>query len=202
MEADAAMEKRKLEKKVKEAEDKALKKLKESKKRKKKDDKGASGPKDKPEDHDVGVSVKHDHVRRGKVFHYGGNPVSSSGRMDSNANVDSDLTDTDVPGDEDFLMDWDERSEIESGFGPKATWTKDKGYDFESGKVVVAAPRSFHPKDTIHSSEDLVGNHSFPCMPCVSQENNHREKFSAITMVSISTSCSILQYHGLLVEKR
>ena len=38
-------------------------------------------------------------------------------------------------------MDWDERSEIENGFGPKATWTKDKGYDFESGKVVVAAPR-------------------------------------------------------------
>ena len=94
MEADAAMEKRKLEKKVKEAEDKALKKLKEGKKKKKNDDKGASGSKDKPEDHDVGVSVKHDHVRRGKVFHYSGNPVSSSGRMDSNANVDPDLTDT------------------------------------------------------------------------------------------------------------
>ena len=90
MEADAAMEKRKLEKKVKEAEE-----LKEGKKKKKKnDDKGASGSKDKPEDHDVGVSVKHDHVRRGKVFHYSGNPVSSSGRMDSNANVDPDLTDT------------------------------------------------------------------------------------------------------------
>ena len=72
MEADAAMEKRKLEKKVKEAEDKALKKLEEGKKKKKKkkDDKGASGSKDKTGDDDVGVSVKHDYVRRGKVFHY------------------------------------------------------------------------------------------------------------------------------------
>ena len=149
METDAAIEKRKYEKKVKEAEENALKKLKESKKKKKKgDDKDASRYKEKPDEHDVGVSVKHDYVRRGKVFHYGGNPNSSSGRSDYNVHVDSDLTDTDVPGDEDFLVDWDERSEIENGFGPKATWAQDKGYDFEWGKVVVAAPRLFHTKDT------------------------------------------------------
>ena len=66
MEKDAAIEKRKYEKKVKEAEDKALKELKESKKKKKSDDKDASGSKEKPGEHDVGVSVRHDHVRRGK----------------------------------------------------------------------------------------------------------------------------------------
>ena len=154
MEKDAAIEKRRYEKKVKEAEDKALKELKESKKKKRKkkgDDKDASKSKEKPDEHDVGVSVRHDHVRHGKVFYYGGNPLSSSGRSDYNVHVDSDLTDTDVPGDEDFLVDWDERSEIENAFGPKATWTKDKGYDFESGKVVVAAPRSYHPKDSNQS---------------------------------------------------
>ena len=62
MESDAAVEKRKLERKVKEAEDKALKKLEESKK---KEDKKASRSKDKPKkkdkDHDAGVSVKQDH---------------------------------------------------------------------------------------------------------------------------------------------
>ena len=138
-----------IEKKVKEGEDKALKKLEESKKKKKKkDDKGASGSKDKTGDHDVGVSVKHDYVWRGKVLHYGNNPISPFGRPGNDGVVDSDLTDTDAPGDEDFLMDWDERSEIENGFGPKATWAQDKGYDFEWGKVVVAAPRLFHTKDT------------------------------------------------------
>ena len=122
MESDAAIEKRKLEKKVKEAEEKALEKLEEGKK--KKDEKKASGSKDKSKDNDAGVSVKQDHVRRGKIFHYGGNLLPPSGRASSAAVVDSDLTltDTDVPDDEDFLMDWDEKSEIENGFGPKATW--------------------------------------------------------------------------------
>ena len=50
MESDAAVEKRKLEKKVKEAEEKALKKLEEGKK--KKDEKKASGPKSKSKDRD------------------------------------------------------------------------------------------------------------------------------------------------------
>ena len=176
MEVDAAIEKRKLEMKVKEAEDLALKKLEEDKKKKKKKDgKGASGSKDKHEEHDVGVTVKHEYVRHEKVFHYGSKPIPSSGRLGDNAVVDSVLSDTDVPDDEDFLVDWEEKSEIENGFGPKATWTKDKGYDFESGRVVVAAPRIPHPKDTTHS-DDLGGNHSFPCLPCVSQDNTHREK--------------------------
>ena len=114
MESDAAVEKRKLEKKVKEAEEKALKKLEEG--NSKKDEKKASGSKDKSKDHDTGVSVKQDHVRHGKVSHYGGNLLPPSGRASSAAVVDSDLTDTDVPDDEDFLMDWNEKSEIENGF--------------------------------------------------------------------------------------
>ena len=114
---------------MKEAEDKALKKLEESKK---KEDKEASGSKDKPKkkdkDRDAGVSVKQDHVQRGKVFHYGGTLGSPVGRTGNVAVVEIDLTDTDVPDDEDFLMEWDEWSEIEKGFGPKAAWAQDKGY--------------------------------------------------------------------------
>ena len=87
MESDAAVEKRKLEKKVKEAEEKAPKKLEEGKK--KKDEKKASGSKDKSKDRDAGVSVKQDQY--GKVFHYGGNLLPPSGRASSAAVVDSDL---------------------------------------------------------------------------------------------------------------
>ena len=40
----------------------------------------------------------------------------------------------------------------------------------ESGKVVVAAPRSCHSKDSNQSGAGLGGNHPFPCMPCVNQD--------------------------------
>ena len=53
-----------------------------------------------------------------------------------------------------------------------------RGYNFESGKVIAAAPRSFHPGDTTQDSNDLGGHHSFPCMPCVNQHEHHREKIS------------------------
>ena len=43
----------------------------------------------------------------GRSFIYGGNLLLLSGRASSAAVVDSDLTDTDVPDDEDFLMGWD-----------------------------------------------------------------------------------------------
>ena len=86
--------------------------------------------------------------------------------------------------------------------GPKATWTQDKGYDFESGKVIAAAPRSFHPGDTTQDSNDSGGTHSFPCMPCVNQHEHHREKIRVTTMVSIPTSYSTPQLLGLLVEKK
>ena len=200
MESDAAVEKRKLEKKVKEAEEKALKKLEEGKK--KKDEKKASGSKDKSRDHDAGVPVKQDHVRHGKVFHYSGNLLPPSGRASFAAVVDSDLTDTDVPDDEDFLMDWDEKSGIENGFGPKATWTQDNGYDFESGKVIAAAPRSFHPGDTTQDINDLgVLIHSHVCL-VLTNMNTIARRLVATTMVSISTSYSTPQLLGLLVDKK
>ena len=113
--------------------------------------KKASGSKEKPKDHDSGVSVKQDHVRHGKVFHYGGTLGSPFGRAGNAVVAEADLTDTDVPDDEDFLMDWDERSEIEKGSDQRRL-----GHMIR----VVESPRGHnHPNGTEQSSEDMGGNH-------------------------------------------
>ena len=70
--------------------------------------------------------MSQDYVRRGKVFQYGKGSTSLVGRgIPASAPCNSDLSDTDVPDDDDFLMEWDEWSEIENGKGPKATWNND-----------------------------------------------------------------------------
>jgi hypothetical protein len=126
------------------------------------------------------VSVDQDHVKRGKVFYYKW-PQSSAGSTGIASAVETDSSDTDVPGDDDFLIEWDEWSEFEKGYGPKATWIKDKEYNFESGKVVTAAPRSYHPTKTLKPQESMVSNHPFPCMPCVNHHETHREKLNGDT---------------------
>lgn len=83
----------------------------------------------------------------------------------------------------------------------KATWTQDKGYDFESGKVIAAAPRSFHPGDTTHDSSDLGGIHSHVCL-VLTNMNTIVRRSVVTTMVSISTSSSTPQSLGLSVEKK
>ena len=85
--------------------------------------------------------MSQDHVRRGKVFQYGKGSTSLAGRgIPATAPCNSDLSDTDVPDDDDFLMEWDEWSEIENGRGPKATWNNDKVYDFNQGKWWLLRP--------------------------------------------------------------
>ena len=92
--------------------------------------------------------MSQDHVRRGKVFQYGKGSNSPVGRGTvASAPCYSDLSDTDVPDDDDFLTEWDEWSEIEKGKGPKATWNNDKVYDFNQGKVVAAA--------TLHNTKEI-----------------------------------------------
>ena len=86
------------------------------------------------------------------------------------------MSDTDVPEDDDFIVEWDEWSEVERGRGPKATWHNDHVYDFNQGKVVATA--TLHDTGPIvHESCHQVGDvHSFPCMPCINQCDYHREK--------------------------
>lgn len=116
-------------------------------------------------------------MKHGKVFYYK-QPHASVGSPGVAGVVETDSSDTDVPGDDDFLVEWEECSEFEKGYGPKATWTKDKEYNFESGKVVAAAPRSYQPADTLKPQNDMVGNHPFPCMPCINHQEAHREKLN------------------------
>eukprot|EP00435_Cladocopium_sp_Y103_P020859 s2746_g5.t1 len=74
-------------------------------------------------------------------------------------------------------MEWGEWSEVENGFGPKATWSSDKSYDFTNGKVVASAPRSTATGDTVQDPGRQNAVHPFPCMPCVNQcEQHHPEK--------------------------
>ena len=109
--AEAEVEMKKSEAKVKERDERV-------KAREKKKSSEAS-KKDKKDEHDIGVAKCHDHVRHGKVFTYGGGSPRSAG---PGVSYQQDLSDTDVPDDDDFLVEWDEWSEIEKGKGPMASW--------------------------------------------------------------------------------
>eukprot|EP00435_Cladocopium_sp_Y103_P056564 s370_g19.t1 len=194
MEAEAARERSKVERKIKDAEktSKSKDEKKKAKEEKKKTSSSKSKKKDKGPDHDVGVSVGHEYSRPGKIFGIGkrstsddecdgkhklSSAITPSGCRSSALISTNDMSDTDVPDDDDFLMEWDEWSEVEKGFGPKATWSNEKSYDFTNGKVVASAPRSFAPGDTINDPDKQNVYHSFPCMPCVHQcDQPHREK--------------------------
>ena len=95
MEAGAERERRKVERKVKEAEDKAV-----EEKEKKDKSKKSSGSKDKG--HGVGVSVSQDYVKYGTVFYYK-LPHASVGSSGIASVVETDSSDTDIPGNDDFL---------------------------------------------------------------------------------------------------
>ena len=132
----AKAEEKKMEAEVEKKKSDALIKAREEKKKKKEDKKSSkSKPKDGGDDHITGVAKPQDHVRRGKVFQFG---KTSSTPIGSGTNTShetlSSSSDTDVPADDDFLIDWDEWSEVESGRGPKATWHNKHMYDFSRGR--------------------------------------------------------------------
>ena len=170
---EAEMERKKSEAKIKESEDR-MKKREEKKKARADKKSSSSGKKKKDDDHETGVAKPQDHVRRGKIFQYGKVSPIPNGKGATTAVAD--LSDTDVPEDDDFIVEWDEWSEVERGRGPKATWHNDHMYDFNQGKVVATA--TLHDTGPIvHESCNQVGDvHSFPCMPCINQCDYHREK--------------------------
>ena len=174
----AKAEEKKIEAEVEKKKSDALIKAREDKKKKKEEKKRLKlKPKDDDEDHITGVAKPQDHVCRGKVFRYGKTSSSPTGsRTNADHGALSSSSDTDVPADDDFLIEWDEWSEVEKGHGPKATWHNEHMYDFNQGKVVATA--------TLHDAGPNVHNpcnegtsfHSFPCMPCIHQHEQHREK--------------------------
>eukprot|EP00435_Cladocopium_sp_Y103_P066721 s243_g29.t1 len=126
--AEADLERKKSEARIKESEDR--KKAKEKKKAEK-EEKRSSGSSKRKDDHPASVAKSQDHICRGKVFQYGRKHFTSTG---SGASVMSDSSDTDVPADDDFIVEWDEWFEVENGRGPKATWHDVHVYDFTQGK--------------------------------------------------------------------
>ena len=176
----AKAEEKKMEAEVEKKKSDALIKAREEKKKKKEDKKSSkSKPKDGGDDHITGVAKPQDHVRRGKVFQFG---KTSSTPIGSGTNTShetlSSSSDTDVPADDDFLIDWDEWSEVESGRGPKATWHSKHMYDFSQGKVVATATLHDNGPNVLEPSNQNTNFHSFPCMPCIHQHDHHRDKIT------------------------
>ena len=91
-------------------------------------------------------------------------------------------TSTNIPSDDDgqeFINECDEWSEHEVGKGPRAHW-EDVHYDFNTGKIVTpakAAPTASTSKDSNGKPKVDHFVSSIPCMPCVHQDLEHREKF-------------------------
>ena len=176
----AKAEEKKMEAEVEKKKSDALIKAREEKKKKKEDKKSSkSKPKDGGDDHITGVAKPQDHVRKEKVFQFG---KTSSTPIGSGTNTShetlSSSSDTDVPADDDFLIDWDEWSEVESGRGPKATWHNKHMYDFSQGKVVATATLHDTGPNVLEPSNQNTNFHSFPCMPCIHQHDHHRDKIT------------------------
>ena len=91
-------------------------------------------------------------------------------------------TSTNILSDDDgleFLNDWDEWSEHEVGNGPRAHW-ENVHYDFNTGKSVTPATAAPTASTSNESNGKSKVDHfvkSIPCMPCVHQDFEHREKF-------------------------
>ena len=176
----AKAEEKKAEAEVEKKKSDALIKAREEKKKKKEEKKSSkSKPKEEGDDHITGVAKPQDHVCKGKVFQFGKTSSTPIGSGTNNSNETlSASSDTDVPADDDFIIEWDEWSEVESGRGPKATWHNEHMYDFSQGKVVATA--TLHDTGpNVHEPQSQNTNfHSFPCMPCIHQHDHHRDKIA------------------------
>jgi hypothetical protein len=94
---------------------------------------------------------------------------------------------TDVPDDEEYLVEWDKWSEVEQGHGPKASW-EGKFWDTKSGVFVPGGSASpsiqgkstgggkYNPKKRASHDEDTDCIFEVPTMPCMIFDNNHRVK--------------------------
>ena len=176
----AKAEEKKAEAEVEKKKSDALIKAREEKKKKKEEKKSSkSKPKEEGDDHITGVAKPQDHVCKGKVFQFGKTSSTPIGSGTNNSNETlSSSSDTDVPADDDFIIEWGEWSEVESGRGPKATWHNEHMYNFSQGKVVATA--TLHDTGpNVHEPQSQNTNfHSFPCMPCIHQHDHHRDKIA------------------------
>ena len=103
--------------------------------------------------------------------------------------VTSNESDTDVPSENDFLIEWDERAEIESGYGSKAEWNHGRTYNFATGCITAEPPSEVASAEMItvgkmtqaasqtdHQDDNMD---RFPSMPCINQNEPHRQKIGS-----------------------
>ena len=109
-------------------------------------------------------------------------------RRNADASPCSDAS-TNVPDDEEYLLEWDERSEIEKGHGPKAFWSGEV-WDTMSGMIsrssttasgeptMIKNGKCVNIKNQKNNTTDDDDNIiAFPTMPCTSATNHiHRAK--------------------------
>ena len=176
----AKAEEKKVEAEVEKKKSDALVKAREEKKKKKEDKKlSKSKPKGEGNDHITSVAKPQDHVCKGKVFQFGKTSSTPIGSGTNNSHETfSSLSDTDVPADDDFIIEWDEWSEVESGRGPKATWHNEHMYDFSQEKVVATATLHDAGPSVHEPSSQNMNFHSHSCMPCIHQHDHHRDEIA------------------------
>ena len=109
-------------------------------------------------------------------------------RRNADASPCSDAS-TDVPDDEEYLLEWDEWSEIEKGHGPKAFWSGEV-WNTTSGMIsrssttasgistMIKNGKCVNIKNQKNNTTDDDDNIiAFPTMPCTSATNHiHRAK--------------------------
>ena len=90
---------------------------------------------------------------------------------------------TELPSDDDYMEEWEERIAVENGHGPRATWDPLNICDSNTGQVMdsLAIAYATPTESNKRSSEDFTKNLKehhipFPSMPSINSVSNHREK--------------------------
>ena len=173
-EDEAAKEKKKADDKVKESEAKSKareekKRAKAEKKEKKKDD----------DDPKAGVAKDYGHVRRGQVIQYGKDRSFPHGK-ERISNIWISPTQM-------YLMmmtsSWNGMNGLRSRKeeDPWLIGITTMFFDTDQCKVVVSAPPISSENNGIVFKPPKANCHAFPCMPCINQCDEHREKIQQNT---------------------
>ena len=156
---------------MKERESKGAGSSKDKRKKKKKEDKD-DDPKDVSPN--IFIDLKKDRTLITDDDDMGGYSPSSASTLS-----------TELPSDDDYLVEWEEWTSVENGFGPRATWDPLNIIDVNSGEILndMAVAYAMPTESNRCTHEDFTKNlkdhHlSFPSMPCINSISKHRERYT------------------------
>ena len=133
-------------------------------------------------------------------------------RRSADASPCSDVS-TDVPDDEEYLLEWDEWSEIEKGHGPKAFWSGDV-WDTMSGMISRSSPATPSDSTVIRNGKCVnVKNQKINTTLMMMTTSLHFQLCLVPQQPTMSIeqsclkevwgeNCSTLWYHDLLAEQK